>query len=49
MAKSKWNYKCPRCGSTVGTDIDPKYRKTPLCENYAEHHSRKMFEMEEIK
>lgn len=48
VAKSKNSWRCPKCGNVVGSDIDPQYMKTPVCNDFVKHHSRKQFEMELI-
>jgi rubrerythrin len=49
MTKPKNSWRCPKCGNTVGSDIDPQYmKKPPVCNDFVKHHSRKQFEMELI-
>ena len=42
---NNYSYKCPRCGTSVGTNAVP-IDGPPTCSNYAEHHSKKSFDMD---
>ena len=47
MRKSKYAYKCPRCGNRVGLEIKPNsVDHIPYCYNEEGHHSRRTYKME---